>query len=485
MSKKPNQKPGKNSKQISFLTKLEASQERNAFLENFSMLIGSGMDVLVALDASLAEARTPGMKQIISGIKSDIENGEPVWKAFQRTEFLPAHIISLIKIGEEAGRLPENLSVISIQQQKESSFRSKLFSAMLYPAIVFGVTIIVGILISWFILPRLATVFSQLNIDLPLVTKIVIGFGDFLSRYGFVAVPLAILAVLGLFYYLFIRPKSRVYGEKLLRFLPGAQRVVREIEVARLGYVLGTLLEAGLPVLEALRSVTDATPFVTYQQLYGHIYDKIEQGNSFRNSFKDFADIDKLLPVPIQQLVASSEQSGNLAKALLKIGQRYEDRIENTSKNLVVVLEPVLLVFVWLGVVAVAVAVILPIYSLVGQFNGSQTASSPPAPTQDLSAEDVKDLQNAPAPRSQDPAFTESENGQVAGAATGQGWIIMVGSEMVVSVKDRPAEAGQIIGNIKSGDSYFAAEKSNGWFKINFRGGVGWVSQQTVKVRDL
>lgn len=457
---------------ISFLAKLEAGQERTHFFENFSLLIGSGMDVLVALDSALAETRTKSMRMIVGQVKEKINNGEPVWRAFESTGFLASHVISLIRIGEEAGRLPENLAVISVQQQKENTFRSKLFSAMLYPAITLSLTLIVGILIAWFILPRLAIVFDQLNITLPLITKLVIGFGRFLSDYGIIAVPVAIILVVSGFYLLFANPKTRIYGEKLIGIVPGAQRIIREIEVARLGYILGTLLEAGLPVLDALRSIRDATPFITYQRFYDQIFHHIEQGDSFRSSFKGIKKIDRLLPVPIQQLISSSEQSGNLAKSLLEIGRRYEDRIDNTSKNLVVILEPVLLVVVWVGVVTVAVAVILPIYSLVGQFNGSSAVN--PNPQQDVGAIESSSQQ------------VTGDAGQVAGATTNLGWIVTIEAVVPVEVVDRPAEAGQVIATAFPADSYFSQEMSGGWYKIKLPSGqVGWIDFDSVSAVSL
>jgi type II secretory pathway component PulF len=110
---------------------------------------------------------------------------------------------------------------------------------------------------------------------------------------------------------------------------------------------------------------------IRYKKFYQHLHDAIDMGNSFEKSFALYKDIDKLVPQPIQQLIISGEQSGNLNKTLIKVGQVLEAKSDTTTKNLTIIMEPILLVIVWAGVVSVAFAVILPIYSLVGGLNNA------------------------------------------------------------------------------------------------------------------
>ena len=132
--------------------------------------------------------------------------------------------------------------------------------------------------------------------------------------------------------------------------------------------LLGTLLEAGLPITQALDSLAQATEIAQYKKLYLHLRGAVADGNSFQKSFMLFKNINRLIPAPMQQLIVAGEQSGGLPTTLLKIGQLFEAKADLTTKNLTVILEPILLLIVWLGVVAVALAVILPIYSLIGNF---------------------------------------------------------------------------------------------------------------------
>ncbi|MCX6714012.1 MAG: type II secretion system F family protein [Candidatus Vogelbacteria bacterium] len=347
------------------------SRDRDYLVENLSTLVSSGMPIVKALDAIAKEIRSTRMKKMIENIKEDIDGGSSIWRALEKSNLFKDYTISLIRLGEESGRLIENLKVVAIEEQKERLFRSKLRSAMVYPLFVLTLTTIVGIGIAWFILPKLATVFSQLKIELPLVTKILIGLGAFLGQYGQFVIPIFVATMVILFYFVFFFSKTKIIGQVILFVTPGIKDLMKEVEIARFGYLLGTLLEAGLPVTQALDSLSDATDFVKYRRLYRYLLEQVEDGNSFQKGFLSFKNSNRLIPMPIQQLIVVGEQSGNLANSLLKIGESFEGKSDATTKNLTVILEPVLLVIVWVGVMAVALAVILPIYSLVGGLQSS------------------------------------------------------------------------------------------------------------------
>jgi type II secretory pathway component PulF len=195
------------------------------------------------------------------------------------------------------------------------------------------------------------------------------GFGIFLSKNGLWAVPLGTTVLGGILYTVFGLKRTQFIGEAIIFSIPGIKTLMAEVELARFGYLLGTLLEAGLPVTKAIDSLEGASDVLRYKKFYAYLRDSIELGNSFQKSFTGYKKMEKLIPIPIQQLVISGEQSGNLTKTLIKVGQVLEAKSDQTTKNLTIIMEPILLVIVWAGVVSVAFAVILPIYSLVGDLN--------------------------------------------------------------------------------------------------------------------
>lgn len=344
-------------------------QEKEYFVENLAMLLSSGMDIIEAMEAVKGEVHSRSLKKIIVRLEEDIVSGSSLWQALQAIKILPKHVISLVKTGEESGQLHKTLGVIVVQQEKTRAFRSKIRSAMMYPVFVLVLAVVVGIGIAWFILPRLANVFSQLNLTLPLVTRILMGVGRYLGNHGQTVVPIFIAIMLILFYFVFVFKHTKVIGQKLLFIFPGVKNLIKEVEIARLGYIMGTLLQSGLPIVEALDSLSESTPLYDYRRIYVKLRDNIDEGRSFQECFAMFPHFKKFIPIPIQGLIMAGERSGKLAETFLNINSTFEGKTELTTKNLSVILEPILLVIVWLGVVAVALAVILPIYGLVGGLN--------------------------------------------------------------------------------------------------------------------
>ena len=358
MSKKDSQQ---NPKKMIF----HGGAEKDYFIENLALLISSGMSMLSAIEAISYEIKSKRLKKIIEGLKDDIGAGFSFSKAIERAGLFPEHIISLVRIGEKSGRLSENLKIISTSQKKDRSFRSKIYSAMMYPVLVLVLIFVIGTGIAWFILPRLAQTFSQLNLSLPLLTRMLIGVGNFFSSYGIIAVPSFLAIFFALIYFLFFFPKTRFLGQDILFSLPIIKSMIQEIELSRAGFILGTLFQAGLPVIDAINSLADISSVPAYKTFYLYLKDSVSEGKSFQKSFTAYPKIKKLIPVPVQQLIFAGEQSGKLASVLVKIGETYEEKSDLTTKNLVVILEPILLVIIWVGVLLVAVAVILPIYSLI------------------------------------------------------------------------------------------------------------------------
>jgi len=344
-------------------------EEKKYFIENLGMLLGAGINPESALQIIEAGTKSSRMQRVLQSLRNEIEKGSPLWLALQKSGILAERYITLLRIGEQTGKIVENLNILSAQEQKENDFRAKIRSATLYPAFVLCLAIVLGLGISWFILPRLAIVFSQMNIKLPLLTRILINIGNFLARRGKIVIP-SFLAFLFLgFYLLFVFKKTKFLGQALLFRLPGIKRVIVETELARFGYLLGTLLETGIPLVESLTSLAEATNFYAYQKLYSHLRQSTEAGLSFAQSFASYQKTERLIPLPVQHLVMAAEQSGKLPEAFLSIGRKFEAQAEVTTKNLTTMLEPILIIAIWLGVVFIALAIIMPIYSLIGGLN--------------------------------------------------------------------------------------------------------------------
>lgn len=341
-------------------------EEKEYFIENLAVMVSAGITINSSLDAIGREVRSRRMRRAIAQIKESLEGGSSFWKALEKSRLFPAQAISLVQIGEESGRLVENLKVIALQQKKDRIFRSKIYSAMMYPVFVLVLSLIIGLGIAWFILPKLATVFASLDVKLPLITQALINVGTFLGTYGNIAVPSFAFFLLVVVLVFFVIPKTRFMGEFILLKFPGIGKLLQESEMGRIGYIVGTLLNAGLPLVKTLAATENASSFYFYRKLYKFIRENVEEGNSFQKSFELYRKADKLIPPHVQQMIVSGEQSGHLPEIFLSIGEDFEAKSDLTAKNLTIILEPVMLIIVWLGVSFIALAVILPIYSLLG-----------------------------------------------------------------------------------------------------------------------
>ncbi len=348
-------------------TKLHiAFKEREYFTENLALLIKSGVPVGQALESLAVSAKSRTTKKALARMQTDIEAGYSLANSLDRSGIVGSQTLALIRLGEESGHLIQNLQLAAQQEEKRHTFRSKVRSALIYPAFVMSLTLVVGLGVAWFLLPKLAQTFSQLHASLPAISQYLIAFGLFLQQYGAVAVPgaLAVLALIG--YVVFAAPGTKFIGQKLLFALPGVGRLMHEVEIAQFGYLLSTLLEAGLPIVRSIELLAHATTARPYQKFYDYLAHSLSDGYSIEHSLKSYKHSAKLIPPAVQQMIISGERSGSLSDVLKTIGRTYEQKADLTTQNLEAIIEPIMLVIVWLGVMAVAVAVIIPIYSLVG-----------------------------------------------------------------------------------------------------------------------
>jgi type II secretory pathway component PulF len=478
-----NKENKKTKKKLSALSRMGIGKDKDYFIENFALLMSSGIDVISAIDSMEGEIRSGSMKKIVRDFKEELEEGIPLAKALESTGIFPEFVFSLIRIGEQSGKLPENLQLIVKQIKKDRTFRSKIQSAVLYPAFVLVLALFIGVGISWYILPKLAVVFSQLKVSLPFVTKILIEFGLFMGEHGIMVAPAFLFLVISIFYFFFIFPRTKFIGQKILFSIPGIRRLIQEVEMARMGFVFGILLEAGVPIVEAIRAVGNSTTMNNYRKFYFFLADRIEEGNFFHESFDLYPGSRHIIPSSVMQIIAAGEKSGKLSQSLMRIGDIYEEKTENTTKYLATLLEPLLLVFVWLGVVFVALAVILPIYSLVGGFNTNGNSAPPPPPPIVVSLPEDTD-ENSEV--SEADSFEDgSEN---VDSVSGSFMIKIKKTEIgFLNVRAGASKKEKIVGRVLPDETFSVIQEKDGWYQIKFAKDSeeeGWVIGDYVEVED-
>jgi type IV pilus assembly protein PilC len=340
--------------------------EKDYFIENLSLLIASGMGIVAALSAISSSVKTKKMKKITTFIEESVSAGLPFWKAVTETKLFPDRAIALIRSGEEAGRLPEHLNLVTVQLHKEKVFKSRLRSTLMYPVIVLILALIIAVGSAWYVLPKLVAIFRSPE-TLPFTTKILLWLGTFFKSYGIIFVPSFIALIIFIAYILFVNKKSKFIGDAILFKIPGLKNLVQGLELSRFGYIFGTLLQAGFQVDEALDSIKDGTSYASYRKFYIHIKESINKGETFKVAFASYRHADRYIQQPIQQLIISAEKSGKLPETLIKIGIIFEEKTEAMSQDLATVLEPIVLVIVGLVVGFVVSGVIGSLYGISNQ----------------------------------------------------------------------------------------------------------------------
>lgn len=339
--------------------------ERLAIVQNLATMLNAGLPLVDSIRTLQMETRQKPVKKLLGRILEAVESGSPLWRAMEDQHFFSPHALALIRIGEEAGNLAANMEYLAIQQEKDQALRSKVKMAMIYPVIVLTLMFIIVIGLGMFVLPNLITVLFSLNVPLPLATRLVIKFTEFFVNYGTTAVP-GMIAGFVLLLILCKYTPLRGPAQWVLFKIPGIGRLTREATIARFGVILGGLLQAGVPLLDAIKSLAEVTPVVAYKHFYERLYERISLGDSFSKTFGAVRGSQKILPVSVQQLVVTGEKSGALAKILLKVADIYEKKANATAEKLPVILEPMLLLFIGGLVGTIAFAIIVPIYSIVG-----------------------------------------------------------------------------------------------------------------------
>lgn len=355
-----------NSLNIFFYRLSISKEEKRNFIENLNLLLSTGTSTADTFRSIRESEKGSSMQFFLNQMIENADSGISLSETLEISGIFPSYTINLVRIGEKNGTLKETLALLSEEQSKSDDFRGKVKSAMLYPGIVLFFGLVVSMLIAWFMLPKLAGIFSALHVKLPLITKIILFIGTFLGKYGYIAVPLFFICILFLTYVLFFNEKTKRYGQAILFNAPGIGNLLKETEIARLGYLLGSLLNVGVPITSAILTMKEASPLYRYKNFYHFLADSIEEGNSFEEGFKVYKNSNSILPIPVQTLIISGEKTGKLPDVLKILGEKYNQKSELSAKNLEIILEPIFLIIVWFVVVGIALAVILPIYSIIG-----------------------------------------------------------------------------------------------------------------------
>lgn len=331
-----------------------------------ALMLKVGTDLFKAIDILIADFDRPAMKALLTEIRGALEKGQPFYITFAKyPRYFSPVFVNLIKAGEASGNLEQIFNGLSVSLQKEQELRQKIKSALTYPIILFGASFAMLFFLVTFALPKIAKVFLTGGIEPPAFSRIVFSVGLFLGNYLlFILLFLAVLA--GAIWYLTTKTIS---GRKIVRRLvlriPVVKDVLKRIALQRFASTLGSLFKAGLPILDALEITADA---VGSDEIKDSLIRISREGISKGLTIGDAFRREETFPRVIVNLMAISEKAGHIEDILETLANFYESEIDAAVKNLITFLEPTLLMVIGLVIGTIALAIIIPIYQLVGKF---------------------------------------------------------------------------------------------------------------------
>jgi type IV pilus assembly protein PilC len=341
-----------------------SSAEKIGLIGNLSTLLSGGIPILDAVQ-SLSEDSTKGnMKKILNHLAESLMQGKHIYESLQSfPDAFDQVTINLLRAAEEAGTLETTLKDLRVHIQKEVEFIDKVKLAMVYPALIAMVFMGVLLVILLVVVPRISAVFNRLRVELPLPTKIMVGMSNIITEHT-VYLGLGLASVF-IGFFLLIRYQRKLVTS-ILFSLPLVSTLVRQIDVTRFSRSLHLLLASGIPITNAL----ELTQKVVLRQDMSRIITKartmVMEGKPLSASFRSEKG---MIPSTIIRLIEAGEKSGSLDNSMQDIAEYYDYQVSNTLKTLVSVLEPVMLVVVGLLVGGLMLAIIAPIYGLIGNID--------------------------------------------------------------------------------------------------------------------
>lgn len=338
-----------------------SGDEKVVLTRNLSAMLEAGLTTSRALSVMEKQSKNPRLKSILSDLISDVQRGSPFSMALAKFDnvFSPL-LISMVRSGEESGKLAESLRVVSTQMEKANNLKKKIRGALMYPSIVLLAMVVIGILMLIYVVPTLTQTFSELGTELPPTTQAIISISNFLSANPLLSLIMLVATVGG--FIAFLRtPRGKNITDWVMLRVPVISALVMETNSARTARTLSSLLSAGVDMVLALAITRDVLQNTYYQAVLSKAEGAVVKGESLAKTFEAHP---KLYPPLVSEMIAVGEETGRLSHLLKETAQFYEDSVEQQTKDLSTIIEPFLMLIIGAAVGFFAISMIAPIYSL-------------------------------------------------------------------------------------------------------------------------
>lgn len=341
------------------------NKDKIVFTRQLATLIGAGLPLAQSLQTVQEQTANKKMQEIAQEVLSDVEGGKALSDAFSKhPEIFDKVYVALISAGEASGTMDDALKRLAAQQEKDAAMMSRIRGAMTYPVIVLMVIVLVVAFMLVTVVPQVEQLYDDLNKELPLATKILVGTANFFGSFWWLI--FISLGVAGYFFFQYLKTEAGIKTKDTFKLnIPLFKGLFRKLYMARFSRTGQTLLSTGVPMLDMLKITSEAVNNVVIGEGIKRASEKVKGGKALSSSLKN----EDYFLIMVPQMIKIGEQSGKIDEMMGKTAQVYEDEVDEEIRTISTAIEPILMVFLALVAGLMVGAVLFPIYQLVEATN--------------------------------------------------------------------------------------------------------------------
>ena len=336
------------------------------FFRQFSVMIDAGLPLVQCLEILAANQENMTFQKTLTGVRTTVEGGATLANAMRAyPKIFDDLCTNMIEAGETGGILDVILQRLATYVEKAVKLKAAVKSAMVYPVAVISIAgLIVGGLLKW-VVPIFSNLFAGLGVELPLPTRIVMGLSNLVGRFGWLIFPIALGTYFGL-KYTRAHPGGRLFLDGLLLKLPVLGQILRKIAVARFTRTLGTLITSGVPILEGLSITARTSGNAVLETSLMKVRKAVEEGRTIVDPLKESG----VFPNMVVQMIGVGEATGAMDAMLQKIADFYEDEVDAAIKDMLTLIEPMLITFLGVVVGGIVISLYMPLFAMIAKLAG-------------------------------------------------------------------------------------------------------------------
>ncbi len=333
------------------------------FTRQFSVMIDAGLPLVQCLQILGEQQEHKTFQRVLLQVREDVESGSSLANAMKKhPQAFNELYVNMVAAGEAGGILDTILQRLATYIEKAARLKAQVKSAMIYPIAVMSIAALVVYIILWKVIPVFAALFISLGADLPLPTRIVVALSKFVGRFWWLIAGVIVASVFAVRRY-YATEHGRLAIDSLLLKSPILGVVLRKIAVARFCRTLGTLLSAGVPVLEALEITARTSGNAVIERAILEVRKQVEEGKSLAEPLK----VTNQFPPMVVQMISVGEATGAMDTMLSKIVEFYEEEVDVAVAGMMKLIEPILIFFLGVVIGGTVIAMYLPMFSLISK----------------------------------------------------------------------------------------------------------------------